>query len=166
MIVKNISNTSQKYAGMILQPEQIYTVEHFEIPRWQDDENLFPDILLNKVTVDGMDKKAYRNLLIDNRTQELILEGFSYSGEVFGLSQTDQNNWSGLKNDKDWQPYPLAITTKNNGEFIFENASEVFDFYVAGKTIVATHYGTGRALKLQINSSTTDAEIDAVMDMR
>lgn len=112
------------------------------------------------------DNKASKNLSIDLRTMSLISGGFAYAGYTFSLSQTAQNNWQGIKNDKDWQPYPFGVTTIDDQEYTFNDATDVFNFYVAGKTVIAGHYNSGRALKLQVNSAVDQAALDLIIDSR
>lgn len=114
------------------------------------------------------EQKQLRLKEIDNKTQELIAQGFTFDSESFSMSSLAQNNWVGLKQaaQNDLISYPFGISTKDDGEYELTSKTEVTNFYVTGLEVKIGHLSTGRALKLQIKNATTQAELDAVVDNR
>lgn len=110
-------------------------------------------------------EKEAKNTLIDTRTQELIAQGFAFDGHVFSLSPAAQMNWSGLKTFEALLAWPVKITANGDLEYSLAQANLV-PFVGTALGTIAAHYTSGRALKLQVNAATTQAEIDAVVDDR
>lgn len=109
--------------------------------------------------------KAAKNAAIDAKTQALIRQGFTFDGRSFSLSVNAQMNWSGLKTFEGLLSWPVAITTNDDSEYSLSQAN-LTAFTGTGLGTVSAHYGSGRALKLQVNAATSKTEVDAVVDNR
>jgi hypothetical protein len=112
------------------------------------------------------DLKARRIIEIDNVTQELIKGGFTFDSKQFSLSEKAQINWVGIKAAIDILTFPLDVTTLNDEEYELVDTTSAVNFCGTGLATKQSYLDSGRALKLQINSATTNAEVDAVVDNR
>lgn len=116
--------------------------------------------------------KAYKRQRfdeIDDRTDELIAEGFTYNTKVFSWSVKAQSKLAGLhqvRNDGALV-YPYKWNTIDDiGMISIANAVDLHTFYMTGLATYWAHVDSGTALKIQIRSATTKAEVDAVVDTR
>lgn len=107
-----------------------------------------------------------KNKAIDLRTRTLIAQGFVYDSVVFSTSETAQRNWIALNSLRDDLTYPFNISTKADGEYSVANAVDLHDFVLTGMGTVEYHYGTGRALKISVNSAATVEDVCAILDAR
>lgn len=116
------------------------------------------------------DYKKYRKSEINNRTGELVSNGFEYpsgSGNIFSLSEVAQSNLHGLKANSSVTPYPLPWATINDdGEYFITDEADALAFYGTAFTVVTTHRQGGNTLKRQINAANTRAEVEAIVDNR
>ena len=110
--------------------------------------------------------KHQKNMLIDEKTKELILSGFTYDGVVFSTSETAQRNWMALDQFKGFHTYPVAVTADDDSEYTFPDSAEVQTFVLTGMGAINSHYASGRTLKLSVNAATDIAGVDAVADNR
>lgn len=110
--------------------------------------------------------KAIKKIAIDLKTRELIEAGITYDNVIFSSSETAQRNWLALDQFKDFHTYPVAVTTDNDGEYTFADATSINTFVLTGMAIINAHYASGRALKVQVNAATDVAGVDAVVDNR
>lgn len=107
---------------------------------------------------------------IDNRTQELIANGFLFDGHTFSLSLNAQSNFMGIKVATDGgllteANYPYEITTLDDETYLLQwSDKETFFGLVLGS--VSTHLASGRALKSQVKQAVTQEQLDAVTDNR
>jgi len=110
--------------------------------------------------------KTFRLAIIDFRTKELILDGFTYDSEAFSLSQEAQINAHGLMISAAGLSYPVKVTTKSDGEYSFVDAAAIAAYYGAGLTQKKTHIDSGRSLKISCNDAADQAALDLVIDNR
>lgn len=111
------------------------------------------------------DNKNRKNVKIDEKTQQLISQGFMFNGEYFSLSQSAQINWLGLKILQDTIIWPLQITTKNGDIYSLVEANLMHFLSISNATI-QMHLNSGRTLKTTINKTITQTELDAIKDER
>lgn len=109
--------------------------------------------------------KEKRIVQIDQRTQQLISQGFAFDGKQFSLSEPAQINWLGLKTLEYVMTWPIEITTKGDGVYSLAQSNLMY-FLGTGKATIQTNIDSGRGLKIAVNDATTQAELDAVMDGR
>lgn len=114
------------------------------------------------------DAKETKKSQVDSRTGQLISQGFVYGGSVFSLSEVAQLNWVGLNHAdvKAVISYPLAISTKDDGEYLLTSAVDVTQFFMTGVGVKKAHLDSGRDLKILISQAETLAELDAIVDNR
>jgi hypothetical protein len=111
------------------------------------------------------DVQADKIKSIDTKTVSLIGQGFTFDGKQFSLSQAAQLNWLGLKSLEALITWPIAVTTKGDGEYSLAQGNLNY-FIGTGKAVVQAHLDSGRALKLQVNAATTVEQVNAVIDSR
>lgn len=105
---------------------------------------------------------------IDNRTQELINNGFDFDGRNFSLSSNAQQNWTALAtlNNSGMLTFPLAVTTANDDEYEFDNQTEFLQFIGTAFSTVNGHIASGRALKVAVRDAQNQTQLDAIIDNR
>ena len=116
------------------------------------------------------EKKSELKNSIDNKTNQLIAQGFQFDGNTFSLSLNAQNNFMGIKVATDGgllteADYPYEITTLDDKTYLLQWFNKEL-FFGAVLNAVATHLSSGRALKAQVNSSETQEQLDLVIDNR
>jgi len=131
----------------------------------------FESTVITKETLDAkyIDcYKANKNLLIDNRTQELISQGFVYNGSTFSLSSNAQTNWIGLKQASSLGliSFPYDVTTKDDLQHSIIDEADLTAFYATGLGTKSAHVASGRALKILVNAETTIEGVDSIVDNR
>ena len=112
------------------------------------------------------DYKENKKLGIDANTGVLILQGCLFEGVVFSMSSNAQRNWTALDTVRDELTYPFPVSLKDDSEFIFTDVTHYHTFSMTAMGTANAHYTSGRTLKMQIDSATTKAEVDAVEDTR
>jgi hypothetical protein len=68
---------------------------------------------------------------INQKTEDKILNGFTWNGEKFYLTIENQTNFANLFIARDYLEFPQTIKTKT-GYCILNNKEELTDFYLAG----------------------------------
>ena len=91
--------------------------------------------------------------MINEETDNRILNDFIWNGEEFFLSLENQFNFKNLYDLRNMKEYPVTIKTKT-GFTILENEQQVEDFYLEGVRFVETCIKEGWAQK-----SAAEAEI-------
>jgi hypothetical protein len=123
-----------------------------------------------KETIKGLtfiEYMHYRSEEVNTRTGELIAQGYSYSGLIFPLSSNGQINLTAIFSTRDFIPYPVTFNNIDDTKiYNIVDASDVFNIYMTALGTKKAHLDSGTALKIQIESSTTDAEIAAIIDNR
>lgn len=106
---------------------------------------------------------------INQRTQELIELGYSYSGNQFSLSDKAQTNILALYATKD-DPilvYPITFNTIDDlVTFDAVDSSEIAGMYYTALATKKAHLDSGTALKDQIRIATTKTAVDLIEDNR
>lgn len=112
------------------------------------------------------DQKYLKNRAIDKRTRELIGAGFVYNNITFSASETAQRNWLAIDQLKDELTYPFGVSTKDDSEYLIQDAIEAHLFVLVGLGTIEPHYASGRALKQLVKAAQDQAELDAIVDNR
>lgn len=112
--------------------------------------------------------KVIRKQQVDDRTVELIREGFTWDAKLFSLSDRAQMNWADLKYSTDAGIVvpPVEISTMNDTGYTLATTTDVADFYTVSYNTKQEHVSSGRGLKEQIDAATTQAELAAIVDTR
>lgn len=129
------------------------------------DQEVLDAVIHDHVAVSLADKKVTKVLAVDKRTRAIIAGGFAFDGQRFSLSQQAQTNWLGLAALHSAFTWPMGITTNDDTSYSLE-LENLSAFIGSASAVIATAVGTGRALKISINTSTTQEELDAVVDSR
>lgn len=113
------------------------------------------------------DYKHLRFNEIDARSSELIALGYTYGGQQLSLSQNAQLNLLGLNDSRDELTYPIEYNNIDDTDvYWIQDAIDMHSMYMTALGTKKAHLDSGTALKDQIRSSTTKAEVDAVIDNR
>jgi hypothetical protein len=121
-----------------------------------------------KDTQDASDLPAYKTIRyaeIDQKTDELIAQGFSYDSQTFSLSVAAQTNFNTLKNQESAFTWPVDITTKDENTYSLAQAN-LTAFWATGAGTVKTHLDSGRVLKKSIFDAADQAAVDTIVDSR
>lgn len=110
--------------------------------------------------------KKDKNLKIDEKTQQIIAQGFPFASKRFSLSQNAQTNWTNMYINKSILSKPLTVTTNDDEAFQLETESDIQNFYMTGLVYVQSIINSGRALKLSVNNCSTLEEIENIVDER
>lgn len=129
---------------------------------------------INEVTINGIKPNSisdlgyqslsnYKKSLIDlqdKKTENLILSGFTFDGNLFSLSKNAQINWSNLLNIPS-SMFPLNLSTKDDTIYVL-NFSDVQNFYFAALSKKNECLQFGNDVKKRINESKNIAELDLI----
>jgi len=105
---------------------------------------------------------------VDVRTVQLIEAGFTYGGKQFSLSASAQANWLGVltANAAAGLSYPYPVAALDNDYHLALDNAEMVAMAGTALTHKGWAVGSGAALKMAIKDATTQAELDAVIDVR
>lgn len=104
---------------------------------------------------------------IDDRTNELITQGFPYNGKVFSMSFSAQINITALYQSKDLLTYPIKYNTVDDLDtYNVVDAADLANMYFAALTTKKGHIDAGTALKDLVRVAATKEEVDLVIDNR
>ena len=136
----------------------------------------------DKTTLDGIvsshdgvslnDSKTLRYVEIDNRTQELIKQGYAHDSKIFSLSANAQINWLGLREALsvglivDPTDFPIAVSTKNDESHDIVDAAELITMFNIAFATKKGHLDSGRTLRLQLAAAVDKTALDAIEDTR
>lgn len=113
------------------------------------------------------DYATYRYSEIDNRTGELILEGFTYDSRVFSSSENAQRNLLGVFVAQASLEYPLPWNVKDDSEtYNLADAAAVTAFFNAALVAKKGHQDDGTTLKGQIRDAVDRAAAELIIDNR
>lgn len=115
------------------------------------------------------DYKLLRYNEIDERTYELISEGFTYAGKIFSLSENAQTNILALDNTKDDPAlaYPIVYNTIDDLDtYNVADATDLHNMYLTALATKKGHLDSGTSLKQQIRDAVDEAAVDAIIDNR
>lgn len=114
--------------------------------------------------------KIFKQQDIDQKTGELIGQGWAWNGKVFSASSNAQRYWLGLKSASELlQPadYPLEVNTLDDQEtYDIADQTELLNMFATLFGTVKAQLAGGTALKKAVRATTTKAGLDAVVDNR
>lgn len=126
-------------------------------------------VITNHEEVSLEEYKELRYIEIDNKTVELINEGFIFDTHTFSLSYAAQLNWTNIKANADMLNaggfFPITVSTSNNEQYSLTYANMI-PFWMAGFGVVSTVYKSGSDLKVVIKACATKEEVDLIIDNR
>jgi hypothetical protein len=167
--------------------EKVYI--EFENDKDGAEEATLDSLVISHTPIDLEDLKKSKNALIDERTKQLIYEGYVHDNNTFSLSMHAQRNWIAIASSfeanlsvvRKGTPsltfeqaydaveaslYPLAVSTHDDLEYVFDSYDEYITFYNAAYAHANNHYMTGRELKDQVNNAVDEATLNAIVDTR
>ena len=113
-----------------------------------------------------------KNYDIDQRTGELISQGFQYpatTGLIFSLSAEAQTSLLGLESAADNPAFDYPVnwnSIDDEGLYAIPDAATAHAFYLTALGTIRAWKDSGTALKDQVRAATTPAEVAAVVDNR
>lgn len=108
--------------------------------------------------------KKYRYAQIDNKTSELIAQGFVFDSHTFSMSTNAQINWSNFPNLPD-ELFPLNVMDLNEDLYSLALADKL-NFYLAALNYKNAQLQSGSALKAQIKAAVDVPSVNAITDNR
>jgi hypothetical protein len=106
---------------------------------------------------------------IDNRTSELIHEGFDFNGVTLSLSERAQIRIEGTdraRNDAA-MVYPIVWNSLDDSVGVqLANATDVHNMYLTALGTLRARVDSGSVLKDQVRAAVTVAEVEAIVDNR
>lgn len=108
--------------------------------------------------------KDIRYIEIDQRTQELIGQGFIFDARTFSMSLTAQINWSNFPSLPDGL-FPLSVIDISEGVYELSLANKM-NFYYSALNFKNGYLQSGGVLKSEIKDCQTEAEVNAIIDNR
>lgn len=103
---------------------------------------------------------------IDVRTNQILYQGFPYSGLVFPLSQIAQLNYVAMYAAADLIAPTAYPTYGDEGVFPLNTATDIRTFVAAAIAYVKSVQEGGTILKMQITALTTTSDVLAWVDSR
>lgn len=108
--------------------------------------------------------KNYRYQQIDNKTSELIAQGFVFDGHTFSMSTNAQINWSNFPNLPD-ELFPLNVMDIDEDIYSLALADKL-NFYLGALNHKNTQLQSGSTLKAQIKAAVDIPAVNAIIDNR
>ena len=106
---------------------------------------------------------SYKKYLIDlqdKKTEDLILSGFTFDGNLFSLSVNAQINWSNLLNIPEVM-FPLNLSTKDDNIYVL-NFNNVPNFYFTALSKKSECLQLGNDIKKRINECVNNEQLDLI----
>lgn len=111
--------------------------------------------------------KEYRYTEIDNKTGELISQGYTYNGIVFSMSANAQSNLLGTYSSKDLLSYPFAWNSKDDSStYQIADATEMTTFFMTALATKKAHQDSGTTLKTEVRDAVDIAAVNLIIDNR
>jgi hypothetical protein len=96
--------------------------------------------------------------LIDDETEKLILDGFTYDGNKFSLSLEARSEWLALRTLESEMTFPITLPTLDGSSYSLSQAN-LSGFLTAGLSTYRSHKQSGRLLKEQVDTKTTEEDL-------
>lgn len=105
----------------------------------------------------------FRKSLVDEKTESLMVSGFSFEGKTLGLRENEKLKWLAIS--KTPAKLPMNLISKE-GQLISVTALNVDTFYNTAFDRAAKIETDGGLLKYQMNQCTTIEQLNAIVDNR
>lgn len=178
-----VNRTTKQYLVSVNTPDypteewiinpNLSAVQNVDKKYWKiDGDNVVEMTQAEKDVVDLADLPKFKTTRyheIDTRTQELVAEGFTYSGLNFSLGPTAQTQMMGIHQIKDNPSLDYPITwanIDNSDSYDLVSAADVEAFYLTACGTYRYYADSGNTLKTQIRNETTVSGVNAVVDNR
>lgn len=106
------------------------------------------------------DYKKHLINIQDKKTEDLILSGFTFDGNLFSLSVNAQVNWSNLLNIPEVM-FPLNLSTKDDNIYVL-NFNNVPNFYFTALSKKSECLQLGNLVKKRINECVNNEQLDLI----
>ena len=119
--------------------------------------------------LDFQEYKALRFKEIDERTGELVLNGFSYAGKVFSMSMNAQINIEALNSSRNDPAitYPIEYSTlDDNDNYFVQDATDIHNMYLTALGTKKSYVDSGTVLKDAIRAAINAVEVSQIIDNR
>lgn len=136
--------------------------EELSLNEKSDLDNIIATCLLPASIDLAREEKHYE---IDQRTHEIIEEGFLFDGKIFGLDMRCQIEWVYLKMFEAEQVWPVRIKTMN-GEIYYLQQADLHNFALTAFNKIREVFDSSITLKENINMYSTEEEILNIEDTR
>lgn len=105
---------------------------------------------------------------VDRVTGVLFSRGFTYDSTKFSLSLEAQANWNRMaaSHAAGNLLFPVDVSTKSGSSYTIADATAYEAFEAACTAAIDSILNGGRSIRAQLNSATTVAEVNAVVDNR
>lgn len=130
------------------------------------------DIFINDGTPTELILSEYKELRyheIDQRTGELISQGFTYQSKVFSLSANAQTNILALDNSRDDPAliYPINYNTIDDlDSYDVVDSNDLHSMYLTALQTKKGHVDSGTVLKDTIRNAVDQQAVDLIIDAR
>ena len=126
---------------------------------------------VKEVNIKGLnleEYKAFRNVLIDQKTGDKIINGgYNYAGFTFPLSQNGQINLLGMITAKDFLTYPISLNNINDTSvYQIQDATDLSNLYMTALGTKKAILDSGTALKTQVNNAVDELAVSLIIDNR
>jgi hypothetical protein len=113
-------------------------------------------------------EKVKRCILIDNKTDEIILRGFSFDSKTFKMDAEARANYHSLHYfvNVGFIPLPAALNTIDEQIYYVTSSGQLNQFVGTGIQSYYTALQGGWALKVQVRACTTVEQVWAIVDPR
>ncbi len=154
------------FTGITVRSDQVrIEIEH---PSESDKETI-KEVVEAHSGQDLKHAKSAKLKKINDKTDFLISQGFSFQGMTFSISLDARNIILGIYvgRDKPGFAYPVRYNSKS-GESVLalEDPATVEEFYLTAVSTFRLLMDSGTELKDQVRSARTVAEVDAIIDAR
>ena len=115
------------------------------------------------MTVFEQEQKA-RLEQVDERTRELIDQGFTFDGSLFPCTESDQLKYLSLKSLSQEFTWPVTLSLFV-GEYVLQ-LSNLESFILTALAFVQGYKDSGRALRIEIQQATNLSQLRDIVDTR
>jgi len=111
--------------------------------------------------------KKQRVKEIDDRTTELVDEGFEFAGIIFNGSPESQSRIMAAYMAKDFATYPIIWMSKDDTTYLeITDETMLTSFFLTGFGTLKYKIDLGSTLKINIQNATTVEDVNNIIDPR
>lgn len=133
------------------------------------DEEILDDIINNHEYITLAELKELKIKEVDQKTTDIINEGFEFDNKTFSLSMAAQSNWTNIKSNKNvfvaMSLFPIQISTLDSDLYFLQD-TDVDTFWASGLNKVKYAYSTGGSIKKLIKDALTKIDLEQIIDNR
>jgi len=104
---------------------------------------------------------------IDDRTAELVADGFEFNGVVFSGSVESQSRVIGAYTARAFATYPIRWMSKDDSTYVdLVDESMLTSFFLIGFGTLKAKIDVGSTLKIQVSGANSVEEVNSITDPR